>query len=66
MPSRPHSSAAGVLALLSEPEPLLKEHALKSLNVLVPQFWAEISEHIELMYVFPYLLLLLILTCCNL
>ncbi|THG99905.1 hypothetical protein EW026_g2545 [Hermanssonia centrifuga] len=48
MPSRPHSSAAGVLALLSEPEPLLKEHALKSLNVLVPQFWAEISEHIEL------------------
>lgn len=48
---RPHSSAAGVLALLSEPEPLLKEHALKSLNVLVPQFWAEISEQIELMCV---------------
>ena len=48
---RPHSSAAGVLALLSEPEPILKEHALKSLNVLVPQFWAEISEQIELMCV---------------
>ena len=49
---RPHSSAAGVLALLSEPEPVLKEHALKSLNTLVPQFWAEISEQIELMYVY--------------
>lgn len=48
---RMHSSAAGVLALLSEPEPLLREHALKSLNNLVPQFWAEISEQIELMYV---------------
>ena len=48
---RPHSSAAGVLALLSEPEPLLKEHALKSLNVLVPQFWAEISEQITTMCV---------------
>ncbi|KAJ3550952.1 hypothetical protein NM688_g4968 [Phlebia brevispora] len=42
------SSAAGVLALLQEPEPLLKEHALKSLNTLVPRFWAEISEQIEL------------------
>ncbi|CAL1695273.1 unnamed protein product [Somion occarium] len=48
MAPRPQSSAAGVLALLSEPEPLLKEHALKALNALVPQFWAEISEHIEL------------------
>ncbi|GJE85724.1 26S proteasome regulatory subunit rpn2 [Phanerochaete sordida] len=45
---RMHSSAAGVLALLSEPEPLLREHALQSLNSLVPQFWAEISEQIEL------------------
>lgn len=51
MAPRPQSSAAGVLALLSEPEPLLKEHALKALNALVPQFWAEISEHIELMWV---------------
>ena len=48
---RPHSSAAGVLALLSESEPFLREHALISLNALVPQFWAEISEQIELMYV---------------
>ena len=46
---RPHSSAAGVLALLSEPEPLLKQHALKRLNGIVPQFWAEISEYIALM-----------------
>ena len=45
------SSAAGVLALLSDPEPQLKQYALKALNQLVPQFWAEISEHIALMYV---------------
>ncbi|KAL4241663.1 26S proteasome regulatory subunit RPN2 [Abortiporus biennis] len=46
--ARPQTSAAGVLALLAEPEPVLKEYALKTLNALVPQFWAEISEHIEL------------------
>lgn len=51
MVPRPQSSAAGVLALLTEPEPILKQHALKALNNLVPQFWAEISEHIELMCV---------------
>ena len=51
MVARAQSSAAGVIALLSEPEPLLKQHALKSLNTVVPQFWAEISESIELMYV---------------
>lgn len=45
------SSAAGVLALLSEPDPVFKQHALKSLNDLVPRFWAEISEHIALMWV---------------
>ncbi len=44
------SSAAGALALLSDPEPQLKQYALKALNQLVPQFWAEISEHIALMY----------------
>lgn len=49
MVPRPQSSAAGVLALLSEPEPLIKEHALKTLNAFVPQFWAEISEQIALM-----------------
>lgn len=45
------TSAAGVLALLSEPEAIFKQHALKALNPLVPQFWAEISEHIALMWV---------------
>ncbi|KIJ68554.1 hypothetical protein HYDPIDRAFT_146808 [Hydnomerulius pinastri MD-312] len=45
---RAQSSAAGVLALLSEPDLVFKQHALKALNPLVPQFWAEISEHIAL------------------
>ncbi|KAI6031668.1 26S proteasome regulatory complex non-ATPase subcomplex Rpn2 Psmd1 subunit [Pisolithus microcarpus] len=45
---RAHSSAAGALALLSEPDIVFKQHALKALNQLVPQFWAEISEHIAL------------------
>ncbi|KAK0478260.1 hypothetical protein IW261DRAFT_1482577 [Armillaria novae-zelandiae] len=45
---RSQSSAAGVLALLSEPDAVFKQHALKALNPLVPRFWAEISEHIAL------------------
>lgn len=48
---RSQSSAAGILALLSEPEPIFKQHALNALNPLVPRFWAEISEHIALMSV---------------
>lgn len=52
MVARYQTSAVGVLALLSEPEPEFKEHALKALIPLVPQFWAEISEHIALMYVY--------------
>ncbi|KAG6898065.1 hypothetical protein C0992_006543 [Termitomyces sp. T32_za158] len=48
MVARSHSSAAGVLALLHEPDPLFKQHALNILTPLVPQFWAEISEHIAL------------------
>lgn len=52
MVARRQTSAAGALALLTEPEPLLKQHALKALSPLVPQFWAEISEHIALMCVF--------------
>ncbi|KIL70943.1 hypothetical protein M378DRAFT_183492 [Amanita muscaria Koide BX008] len=40
------SSAKGVLALLHETDSIFKQHALKALNVLVPQFWAEISEEI--------------------
>jgi 26S proteasome regulatory subunit N2 len=46
-----HSSAAGALSLLSEPEPIIQEHALRTLSPLVPQFWAEISEQIALMSV---------------
>lgn len=46
MAPRTQTSAAGVLALLSEPEPLLQQYALTQLNALVPQFWAEISESI--------------------
>ncbi|KAJ7596896.1 D-isomer specific 2-hydroxyacid dehydrogenase [Mycena floridula] len=42
------TSAVGIIALLSEPEPIFKQHALKALNPLVPRFWAEISEHIAL------------------
>lgn len=49
---RAQSSAAGVLALLSEPSPEFKQHALAALHSLVPQFWAEISEHIAPMHVF--------------
>ncbi|KAF8331501.1 26S proteasome regulatory complex, non-ATPase subcomplex, Rpn2/Psmd1 subunit [Cantharellus anzutake] len=47
MVPRTQTSAAGVLALLSEQEPLLQQHALKQLNILVPQFWAEISESVS-------------------
>ncbi|KAG8991882.1 proteasome regulatory particle base subunit, partial [Tulasnella sp. 427] len=46
MVAPPRTSAAGVLALLSEPDPQVQQYALRSLNSLVPQFWAEISEYI--------------------
>jgi hypothetical protein len=59
MAPRPQTSAAGVLALLSEPESVLRQHALRSLNTLIPQFWAEISEYITTMYVIDVNLLLL-------
>lgn len=49
MVPRPQSSAAGVLSILLEKEPVLKQHALNTLISLVPQFWAEISEHTALM-----------------
>lgn len=55
MVARTQTSAAGVLALLQEPEPLVKQHALKALVPLVPQFWAEISEHVAFMSVFNLL-----------
>ena len=51
---RAQSSAAGVLALLSEPDPAFKQHALAALHPLVSQFWAEISEHIAPMHVFLF------------
>ena len=46
-----HSSAVGVLALLHEPDAIFKQHALRALNTLVPQFWPEISEEIAIMFV---------------
>ncbi|KAG8696227.1 proteasome regulatory particle base subunit [Ceratobasidium sp. 395] len=46
MVAQPQTSASGVLALLAEPEPILKQHAIIKLNGLVPDFWAEISEDI--------------------
>jgi 26S proteasome regulatory subunit N2 len=51
MVARPQTSAAGILALLDEPESQFKQHALQTLNPLVPQFWAEISENIASMSV---------------
>lgn len=47
MAVRTRTSAAGVLALLAEPEPDVQDYALGQLNALVPQFWAEISESIS-------------------
>lgn len=41
------TSAAGVIALLDEPEPQLKVFALEKLNKIVDVFWAEISEAID-------------------
>lgn len=42
---------AGVIALLDEPEDQLKVYALRRLNDIVPEFWPEISDHVEKMYV---------------
>ena len=47
------STAAGVIALLNEPEPEVKVFALNKLNTIVDVFWAEISEAvgtIEMLY----------------
>jgi 26S proteasome regulatory subunit N2 len=56
MVRRSQTSAAGVIALLYEPETVFKQHALRALSPLVPQFWAEISEHIAIMYLLFILL----------
>ncbi|XP_015216748.1 26S proteasome non-ATPase regulatory subunit 1 [Lepisosteus oculatus] len=47
------TSAAGIISLLDEEEPQLKEFALHKLNSIVNDFWAEISESvgkIEVLY----------------
>ncbi|CAG8526274.1 17299_t:CDS:10 [Acaulospora morrowiae] len=47
------TSAGGIIALLDEPEEQLKIYALEKLNILVDQFWAEISDavsKIEILY----------------
>ncbi|XP_024382538.1 26S proteasome non-ATPase regulatory subunit 1 homolog A [Physcomitrium patens] len=41
------STASGLLAMLQESHPTLKLHALKNLNVLVDNFWPEISTNIS-------------------
>eukprot|EP00898_Chlorokybus_atmophyticus_P004570 jgi/Chlat1/5113/Chrsp33S05124 len=41
------TSAAGLLALLEEDQDALKVYALKNLNQVVDQFWAEISANIS-------------------
>ncbi len=41
------TSAAGVLALLDEPEQEVKYFSLQKLNHIVDQFWAEISETVD-------------------
>ncbi|KAG0583531.1 hypothetical protein KC19_3G144500 [Ceratodon purpureus] len=41
------STATGLLAMLQEDHPTLKLHALKNLNVLVDNFWPEISTNIS-------------------
>ncbi|RIB20457.1 armadillo-type protein [Gigaspora rosea] len=41
------TSAGGIIALLEEPEEELKIYALKKLNEIVDQFWAEISDAVQ-------------------
>ncbi|XP_062521379.1 26S proteasome non-ATPase regulatory subunit 1-like [Corticium candelabrum] len=41
------TSAAGILALLDDPEPELKGFALQNLNAVVHDFWAEIAESVS-------------------
>ncbi|XP_021896937.1 26S proteasome non-ATPase regulatory subunit 1 homolog A-like [Carica papaya] len=42
------SSAGGLLAMLNEPHPSLKLHALSNLNSFVDQFWPEISTSVPI------------------
>ncbi|KAM9646491.1 26S proteasome non-ATPase regulatory subunit 1-like [Trichechus inunguis] len=41
------TSAAGIISLLDEEEPQLKEFELHKLNAVVNDFWAEISESVD-------------------
>ncbi|KZS16975.1 26S proteasome non-ATPase regulatory subunit 1 [Daphnia magna] len=41
------TSAVGVIALLDEPNVLLKEFALQKLNEIVDEFWPEIADSVE-------------------
>lgn len=43
--------SAGIISLLEEPMPELKVFALRKLDMIVDEFWPEISEAIEKMYV---------------
>lgn len=45
------TSASGLLALLEESEPKLKVYALNKLDHIVDEFWPEISDNIQQMYV---------------
>lgn len=52
----PITSAAGVVALLDEPEPELQTYALQKLDSIVGSFWAEIADSItkiEILYENP-------------
>lgn len=42
------SSAGGLLAMLNEPHPSLKLHALSNLNAFVDDFWPEISTSVPI------------------
>ena len=44
-------AAAGLLALLDEPEAAVQAHALTSINRLIHSFWPEVAEAIETMFV---------------
>ena len=39
----------GVIALLDEPNVILKEFALQKLNEIVDEFWPEIADSVEKM-----------------
>ena len=50
------TSAAGVISLLDEPQIELKIFALNKLNLIVHEFWAEISDVVDKMLVHIFLL----------